>query len=55
MEFGRLVTRLGAEQYTIIRHKWITKIFVTGDVLSFFLQGGGMYDPYGPLLILCRS
>jgi len=55
MEFGRLVTQLGAEQYTVIRHKWITKIFVTGDVLSFFLQGGGMYNPYSHLLILCRS
>lgn len=41
MEFGRLVTRLDAERYTLIRCKWITKIFVTGDVLSFFLQGGG--------------
>jgi hypothetical protein len=55
MEFGRLVTRLGAEQYTVIRHKWITKIFVTGDVLSFFLQGGGMCNLYTPLLLLCRS
>jgi hypothetical protein len=42
MAFGRLVTGAGAQSYTIIRHKWITKIFVAGDVLSFFLQAGGM-------------
>jgi hypothetical protein len=42
MAFGRLVTGAGAQIYTIIRHKWITKIFVAGDVLSFFLQAGGM-------------
>jgi len=41
MEFGRLVTRTDGEKYTLIRHKWITKLFVIGDVLSFFLQGGG--------------
>lgn len=43
MGFGRLVIGAGAQSYTLIRHKWITKIFVTGDVLSFFLQAGGMY------------
>jgi len=53
MEFGRLVTRLGAEQHTVIRHKWITKLFVTGDVLSFFLQGGGMHDLHDSLLLPC--
>lgn len=42
MSFGRLVTGAGAQSYTLIRHKWITKIFVAGDVLSFFLQAGGM-------------
>jgi len=42
MAFGRLVTGAGAQSYTLIRHKWITKIFVAGDVLSFFLQAGGM-------------
>ena len=41
MAFGRLVTGAGAQSYTLIRHKWITKIFVAGDVLSFFLQAGG--------------
>ena len=45
MAFGRLVTGAGAQSYTLIRHKWITKIFVAGDVLSFFLQAGGKSFP----------
>ncbi|PYI31517.1 hypothetical protein BP00DRAFT_475123 [Aspergillus indologenus CBS 114.80] len=27
--------------HAILRKKWLTKVFVTGDVLSFFLQGAG--------------
>ncbi|GAB1742825.1 hypothetical protein NU219Hw_g8533t2 [Hortaea werneckii] len=41
MEFGRIVTGLQAEHHTFMRITWITKIFVTGDVISFLLQGGG--------------
>ncbi|PYH78744.1 RTA1 like protein [Aspergillus uvarum CBS 121591] len=41
MELGRLVVVLHAEQYSLIRPKWMTKIFVLGDVLSFLLQSGG--------------
>lgn len=44
MEFGRLVTSTDGEAYTLIRHNWITKIFVIGDVISFFFQGGGELD-----------
>lgn len=42
MQFGRIVTLVDGKQHTLIRHQWITKIFITGDVLSFLLQGGGM-------------
>lgn len=41
MELGRLVVVLHAERYSLIRPKWMTKIFVLGDVLSFLLQSGG--------------
>ncbi|ERS98135.1 uncharacterized protein SPSK_06497 [Sporothrix schenckii 1099-18] len=41
MTLGRLVRFLQAEQYSPIRTTWLTKIFVTGDVLSFLTQGGG--------------
>lgn len=42
MEFRRIVTFVDGKQHTMIRHHWISRIFVAGDVLSFLLQGGGM-------------
>ncbi|KAE8142452.1 RTA1 like protein-domain-containing protein [Aspergillus pseudotamarii] len=41
MLLGRIILILRAESHAILRKKWLTKIFVTGDVLSFFLQGAG--------------
>ncbi|KAI9155565.1 Protein RTA1 [Paramyrothecium foliicola] len=41
MVLGRLIMLLGADSYSMIRPKWLTKVFVLGDVLSFFAQGGG--------------
>lgn len=29
------------ERHVMIPKKWLTKIFVFGDLFSFFLQGGG--------------
>lgn len=40
MTFGRLVRKLGAQEYSILPARWLTKAFVLGDVLSFVLQGG---------------
>ena len=42
MILGRLATRLDAASYSVIRPSWLTKVFVTGDVLSFCVQGGGL-------------
>ncbi|KAH0419613.1 hypothetical protein CcaCcLH18_14346 [Colletotrichum camelliae] len=41
MELGRIITVLDGEGHCLIRKEWLTKLFVAGDVLSFFLQGGG--------------
>ncbi|RFN48485.1 hypothetical protein FIE12Z_7294 [Fusarium flagelliforme] len=41
MELGRIVLMIDGEGRVMISKKWMTKIFVTGDILSFFLQGGG--------------
>jgi hypothetical protein len=41
MELGRIVTLVDGEDYTLIRKKWLTKIFVCGDVLSFMVQSAG--------------
>ncbi|OGE54784.1 hypothetical protein PENARI_c005G01303 [Penicillium arizonense] len=44
MVLGRTVTYLHAEHLSLVPVKWMTKIFVTGDVFSFLLQcaGGGL-------------
>ncbi|KAJ6191035.1 hypothetical protein N7519_001056 [Penicillium mononematosum] len=41
MLLGRIILVLQAESHAILKKKWLTKIFVTGDVLSFLLQGAG--------------
>jgi RTA1 like protein. len=41
MELGRIVELVDGERYLFVRRRWLTGIFVTGDVLSFFMQGGG--------------
>ncbi|KAB8356645.1 hypothetical protein FH972_024222 [Carpinus fangiana] len=40
MTLGRVVRAVCGEQYSIIPAKWLTKLFVTGDVASFVIQGG---------------
>ncbi|KAJ6119863.1 RTA1 domain protein [Penicillium sp. IBT 18751x] len=41
MILGRLIVGLNASSNSIIRPSWLTKIFVIGDVISFFMQCGG--------------
>ncbi|KAE8164552.1 RTA1 like protein-domain-containing protein [Aspergillus tamarii] len=41
MFLGRIILVLRAESHAIMKKKWLTKVFVTGDVLSFLLQGSG--------------
>ncbi|GKZ80831.1 hypothetical protein AnigIFM56816_005064 [Aspergillus niger] len=41
MILGRIIRLLDGHTYSLIRPSWLTKIFVTGDVLSFFIQSGG--------------
>ncbi|OJD15370.1 hypothetical protein AJ78_04375 [Emergomyces pasteurianus Ep9510] len=41
MELGRIIAILHGEKLSVIRRTWMTKIFVTGDVLSFVVQGAG--------------
>jgi hypothetical protein len=41
MELGRLVTLVDGEEYIFIRKRWLTKIFVCGDVLSFMVHSAG--------------
>jgi hypothetical protein len=41
MILGRLIMRTKSAGYSIIRANWVAKIFVTGDILCFFVQSGG--------------
>ena len=41
MTLGRIISMLKAEPYSVIGLRWLTKIFVTGDVLSFLMQASG--------------
>ncbi|EPS35573.1 hypothetical protein H072_11105 [Dactylellina haptotyla CBS 200.50] len=44
MTLSRIAIALHAEQFLVIRARWLTTFFVTGDVLSFLAQssGGGL-------------
>lgn len=46
MELGRIIIMVEGESRSLVPLKWLTKIFVIGDVLSFFLQGGGTPDSF---------
>ncbi|KAI9041877.1 RTA1 domain-containing protein [Aspergillus affinis] len=41
MTLGRLIRYLNAEHLSLVPVKWLTRIFVTGDVLSFLMQASG--------------
>ncbi|KAJ9225349.1 hypothetical protein DTO169C6_2379 [Paecilomyces variotii] len=50
MTLGRTITKLDAEDKSIVPVRFLTKIFVVGDVISFVLQcGGGGYMAAGTL------
>ncbi|KAJ6049153.1 uncharacterized protein N7446_007520 [Penicillium canescens] len=41
MILGRIIHLLNGASCSLVRPSWLTKIFVAGDVLSFFIQSGG--------------
>jgi hypothetical protein len=41
MILGRTIKFLHAERLSPVPVKWMTKVFVAGDILSFILQGAG--------------
>jgi hypothetical protein len=53
MVLGRLIKLVDGEPNSIIRLKWLTKMFVTGDCVSFFVQSmGGGIQAAGTLQLL---
>ncbi|CAG7978860.1 unnamed protein product [Penicillium salamii] len=50
MTLGRIIVKLDAEEMSLVPVRFLTKIFVVGDVISFLLQcGGGGYMAAGTL------
>ena len=43
MMLGRIILVTDGESHSLIAKKWLTKLFVTGDVISFMMQGAGTY------------
>lgn len=41
MVLARIISSVNAEQYSPIRIKWVTKIFVGCDIVTFLIQGSG--------------
>jgi len=41
MTLGRIIISVDAEHQSLIKKKWLTKVFVTSDVITFFVQLGG--------------
>ncbi|PYH97598.1 RTA1-domain-containing protein [Aspergillus ellipticus CBS 707.79] len=41
MELGRIINLTHAESPYVVRPKWLTAIFVAGDVISFLMQASG--------------
>lgn len=53
MILGRIILLTDGEKHSIIRQKWLTKIFVTGDCISFLAQcNGGGIQATGSLLMV---
>ena len=41
MLLGRIILLNGGERLSVIKRRWLTKIFVGGDILSFLMQSAG--------------
>ena len=44
MELGRVVMMVDGDHYLFVRRTWMTKLFVSGDVISFLMQSAGEFD-----------
>ncbi|KAI2788401.1 Protein RTM1 [Penicillium oxalicum] len=50
MTLGRVIVALQCQQFSLVSVRYLTKIFVVGDVISFLLQcGGGGYMAAGSI------
>jgi hypothetical protein len=50
MELGRIIQLTEGEHLALIKRRWLTKVFVTGDVISFLVQAAGKYNRHNHVL-----
>jgi hypothetical protein len=55
MVLGRIIVLTDGEAHSLIRVKWLTKVFVAGDVISFLGQSAGTFSPQSPPYFLIRG
>ena len=53
MVLGRIILVTEGQRHAVVTVKWLTTIFVMGDVVSFLAQSGGMLAS-GPLARRCQ-
>jgi hypothetical protein len=41
MCLGRAISATDGEAHSLVRKRWLTKMFVIGDVIAFMMQGAG--------------
>lgn len=46
MVLGRIISYVHAQHFSLVPLKWMTGIFVTGDVIAFVMQAAGECTPY---------
>lgn len=44
MTLGRLIRYLDAEVISVVPTRWLTGIFLTGDIVAFVMQAAGMFN-----------
>ena len=55
MALGRIILLVNGESHSPVRRTWLTKVFVAGDVLSFFTQSAGEEFPCYYLQVKCAA
>lgn len=46
MMLGRIILLADGETHSIIKQRWLTKVFVVGDIFCFTLQSGGKLSSF---------
>lgn len=48
MLLSRIIQVIDGEGHSLVKRRWLTKMFAAGDVISFFVQCGGMSPSLSP-------